>query len=253
MLQSTRTSVSTPLHPYGATSQKAPTSSPHPPNTPPRAHLHDPLPPRRLLSDSLSRRKLRCLPRSVVNTLPAYRLLVSIDRRVLRDVLVIGQGHCFNCPELHRIWWTARIALCENHKCVKRYMPLHLFFPRCQQLCMVCIIHIAGYDTEFHAFGIQKPGSPKLHHYGASTKTPGNVITLRVEYPYQTISVVPLSHAPLNHQGDDKFNTWGQDLMIKLAFCSSLFLHHELIHCVFVFIDIFKPLLLDLGAGLFSL
>lgn len=134
--------------------------------------------------------------RNAVDSLPVYRMLVSRDRRFLRDVVVIGQGRHFTCTELYE---AARITRCENSKCRMPYLPIYLFFPSRQHLCMSCISGLAFPVLDFHAFGIQRPADPKLHHYGYSTQQPTKVIALRAEYPYQTLSVPPMRYesAPL--------------------------------------------------------
>jgi hypothetical protein len=131
-----------------------------------------------------------------VNFLPAYRPFMLQDgRRVLRDIVAIGQGHRFTCAELSNKMSPTK---CENHNCgvtpepwalSPRFYPgLYMFFPTRQQLCFNCIQKITSCLTAFHEFGLQHPRDPKYHKYGSSTNNPSAVVALRFHYPYQTAS-----------------------------------------------------------------
>jgi hypothetical protein len=130
-----------------------------------------------------------------VNFLPAYRLLMSPGSRVLRDIVMIGQGHQFTCAELSEKMSHTK---CENHNCglIPRplkygqgyYPGLYMFFPTRQQLCFSCIQKITSCLTVFHEFGLQRPRDPRYHKYGSSTNNPSAVVALRFEYPHQTVS-----------------------------------------------------------------
>lgn len=128
-----------------------------------------------------------------VNFLPAYRPFMSRDgRRVLRDIVVIGQGNQFTCAELSRKMSPKE---CENHNCtvgINRPQGLgpglYMFFPTRQQLCFYCIQRISSHLTTFNEFGLQIPRDPRYRKYGSSTDNPSAVVALRFNYPYQTIS-----------------------------------------------------------------